>query len=193
MTRKPFILITSVLVGLTTAHVHADNARGFFVGANLGGVMADDLMNVDPADEEEGLNLGTIEVVAGYKYNGYVGVDVRLGSGFTDKDVRISDTQQIQYSIDSYNAVYYRLESINDKARFYALLGYSDVTSTAKLLNNDDDELESIESSESGASAGFGAGWFLENNLNVNVEIRALLVTEDITMPTATLGLEYRF
>lgn len=193
MKHSKLLLGATVALGLYSGIASADNNRGFFAGANINVVLADDVIATPPLKEDANLRMGAAELMAGYKYNNWVGVDLRYGGGLTKKTLRISESAETEYKVDSFNALYYRLESTNEKARFYALLGYGAFDATIQNVNNDGVLISETTFSESGASAGLGAGWFMPNNININVECRAMVVTEDITIATVTLGFDYRF
>jgi len=171
----------------------ADNSRGFYAGANASMVSSGDLAIAPDIDGSDDIDLGAIELVGGYKYNGYLGVDVRFATGIIDSSLQTTNTIETEYSLGSYYSLYYRPEMINTKGRFYGLFGYSSLSVDMANVDEDGNTLAEDSESKSGFSAGIGAGWFLENNLSINAEYRGLLITDDETVMAVTFGLDYRF
>ncbi|WP_028876457.1 outer membrane beta-barrel protein [Teredinibacter turnerae] len=192
MRSTPLALALALTIGLTSASAFADNARGFYVGANFTGILADDLIVNEPMDEDDDLKLAATELMVGYKYNGYLGIDLRYGNGLGDKSLQFAENGRNEYSIDNYTSAYFRFESINDQARFYALLGYTELSSAVALQTLAGTTSSELDETESGLSAGLGAGWFFNNGINLNVELRNLMYTDDVSLPSVSVGLDYR-
>lgn len=118
----------------------ADNNRGFFAGAGLTYTEAFDYPGV-----EDPVKVKSVELLAGYKYNNLLGVEVRYGGGYDSKDfdtaippandgdeAQIADTE---YEIDDYYSIYYKPELINEEARLYGLIGYTSMDRSVKFNN----------------------------------------------------------
>lgn len=172
--------------------VAADNNRGLFAGVSTGAVFANDLV-VEGFGSEKDLLLGALEVMGGYKYNSFLGVDVRLGTGLLDRTLRTSDTVEAKYQVDNYYSIYYRPEMINAFGSWYGLIGYTDMSTSIENVNNAGDTLSAEDSSESGLSYGFGIGWFYDNNFNFHAEIRNLIDKDDVSLTIFNMGFDYRF
>lgn len=165
-----------------------------FVGAGLSYISSKSL--AEESTDEDKLGFSTIELVAGYKFNRFLGVDVRYGSGINDRTVDAAETQTVdsfELSIDGYQSVYFRPEFSNREAKLYALLGYTQLDLAADAFNADGTLFGSSTSSESGSSYGIGAGWFVGDEINVNLEYRMLLDDKDNEFSVVTLGFDYRF
>jgi len=185
-------------LALVSANTLADNNRGFFAGGNLNYLQANDLLPNNATEEK--LNLSAIELMGGYKYNPWLGVDVRLGFGLTDGETELMSDADVPvatgsntYSMDSYQSIYYRPEILNETARFYGLIGYSSVTTKTDMYNIDDEKTGSEELSTSGVSLGFGAGWFIDEHLNFNIELKSLANADKTSINAVTAGIDYRF
>lgn len=172
----------------------ADQNNGFFVGGNAAYISSDTFVNTGTEAEKFDITLSAIELVAGYKYNPWLGIDLRYGSSLSDHEDSINGAAPIQgfeYSINSYQSIYYRPEITNREAKLYFLLGYTTLDATTETLSSDGDF--SVEYSESGTSYGMGAGWFIGDDLVINVEYRQLLDKEEEEFSIITLGADYRF
>ncbi len=206
--QKYGLFFSLLALTFSCAQVLADNNRGFFVGGNLGYNDASDLLPPDSADDN--LRLGSLELMGGYKYNSWLAVDIRTGTGLSEQSVDTTTTTRNEttntsvtevtgrqtHSIDSYQSIYYRPEMINKKARWYGLFGFTQFSSTveAERLNNEIYEpLGKAEISESSISLGMGAGWFVNDQLNFNIELKSLVNTSDAEVNTISAGFDYRF
>jgi len=174
----------------------ADNQRGFYAG--IGGAVVTGQAR-SPYDEAE---MPVVEFSAGYKYNGLLGVEARVGAGLKDDRDTSSDyfldeqeaqagLSEIEREIKHYSAVYYRPEITNQVARLYGLLGYAELeTQVVRWQGNTSSEMgESL----SGTSFGLGMGWFVSDRLNFNIEYRQLVKTDDYRFETYSLQWDYRF
>lgn len=174
----------------------ADNHRGFYAGIG-GGVVTGDART--PYDEAE---MPVVEFSAGYKYNGLLGIEARLGAGLKDDRDISSDyflaereaddsLSEIEREVKTYSALYYRPEITNEVARLYGLLGYAELdTQVTRWQGNTGTE---ADDSLSGTSYGIGMGWFVNERLNFNIEYRQLVKTDDYRFETYTLQWDYRF
>ena len=186
----------AVALALMTAPALADNQRGFYAG--VGGVV----VTGDSRTPYEDAQMPAIEFSVGYKYNGLLGVEARLGAGVKDDRDNDSDyflseqdndpaLSEIKRSVNHYAAVYYRPELTNQKARLYGLIGYAELdTEVTRWLGN-----TSVQADESlsGTSFGVGIGWFVNDALNFNLEYRQLVDTGDYRFETYTIQWDYRF
>ncbi|MFL0804121.1 MAG: porin family protein [Agarilytica sp.] len=167
----------------------ADQDKGFFVGGNAAYVSSD--ANVANGDK---VDIPAIELVAGYKYNPWVGIDLRFGQGINERqESGASAGETIEYGVDSYQSIYYRPEITNKEAKLYFLIGYTTLDTTAETFDSDDVSTAETDYSESGTSYGLGAGWFVGNELVINVEYRQLLDKDEDEFSVITFGADYRF
>ncbi|WP_049722778.1 outer membrane beta-barrel protein [Gilvimarinus polysaccharolyticus] len=157
----------------------ADNERGFFAGIGASAINADDEKSYDGAD------LWIAELMAGYKYNSFLGGEVRYGTSLGADTVFLDgeDTIEVDMDINHYRAIYYRAEATNQHGRFYGLLGYVDL----------DYRLENTDFSADGFSWGVGFGWFVAPKLNLNFEYKNLLDVDDQDFTSISVNLDYRF
>lgn len=186
-------IIASVLALAASGFCHADNSRGFYAGGNFGITLTDDFIITETQKPDAKLRMGTLEVLGGYKYNAFLGIDVRVGTGLVGKTVEVSDTVDADYDLGSYYAVYYRPEMINDYGSWYGLLGYSNVDYSVEIKNANGEVTDKLDESKSGMSFGFGVAWFLQNNVNFHIEARSLINSDDISGEIVTAGFDYRF
>ena len=175
-----------VLISVVAFHAKADHERGFFVGGTVTYIKGEELP--ETAGNSDKVEVPGLEIVAGYKYNGLLGADVRYGGGLGDDELGATETgDQVEYSVDSYYAVYYRPELTNPEAKLYGLLGYASVDGTLEITDTETDF------SDSGISVGLGAGWFIDDTLTFNVELRRLIDEDSGAFDIGTMGLDYRF
>ncbi len=181
------ILLLNAFVGLA----HADQNRGFYLGANLSYVDSDSIVSANAT--RNSISLPAAELLAGFKYNNWLGLDLRYGLGGVDRDVSTAIAgEQINYSIGDYQSFYLRSEILNSEAKLYFLLGYSQIDADEEQQFTGAANTKSSVSA-SGPSYGIGAGWYLENNFNINIEYRAIVDDDDMEFNAISLGLDYRF
>ncbi len=173
----------------------ADHARGPYVGGNAAYTSTKSIV---PANANENkIKLPALELVAGYKYNGWLGVDVRYGLGMASRDQAFTgNTGHVEYKLDSYQSFYYRPEIVNSEAKLYFLLGYTTIDATTESFTGTGDAATSdgeISYSESGTSYGMGVGWFIGREMVINVEYRQLLDQDAEEFSVVTFGADYRF
>ncbi len=169
----------------------ADQNKGFFVGGNAAYVSSD--ANIAGIDGEK-VDIPSAELVAGYKYNPWVGIDLRYGQGVNERqEPGAISGETIEYSVDSYQSIYYRPEITNKEAKLYFLIGYTTLDTTAETFDSDDASTGKTDFSESGTSYGLGAGWFVGDELVINVEYRQLLDKDEDEFSVITFGADYRF
>lgn len=168
---------------LASGAAMADNNRGFFAGVGVSAINVDDSASFDKA------NLWTAELFGGYKFNSWLGGEVRYGTGLGEEELYLDwgVPGTAKMDIDNSVSVYYRAESVNQTGRFYALLGYSDVEYTVI------GEGGKATLSEDDFSWGLGAGFIIAPKLNLNFEYRNLIDVEDYRFTTITTSLDYRF
>jgi hypothetical protein len=167
----------------------ADNSRGFYAG--LGGSRIQ--------IPEDGGILETspfrgAEILAGYKYNGLLGIEVRYGAGISKgtKTLRDAVTQKnavlLTHEVDNYSSVYYRPELINDEAKLYLLLGYTKIDVSTGV-----GAAKPVPVSYSGLSYGLGVSFVTADNYNFTVEYKNIC-EELSSRPTVySVGFDYRF
>jgi opacity protein-like surface antigen len=181
-------------LSLLALPVLADNDRGFYVGAGAASIK-DTQDGVDNVSQ-----IRAAELFGGYKYNGALGIELRLGSGqTTGTSTRYFDalgalqTGTLERDIGSYQSLYYKPELVNDEAKLYALLGYTHLNSSGKIKDSTGKLVRSSDSSSSGYSYGIGVGFVVNEHFNVNIEYKN--ICEDISgKPNlASVNVDYRF
>jgi outer membrane autotransporter protein len=181
-------------LSLLALPVLADNNRGFYVG--IGGSTI--------KDEQDGVNnvsrIGAVELFGGYKYNSALGAEVRFGSGQktgTSGNYAAADgtilSGSLEREIDSYQSIYYKPELVNDEAKLYALLGYTHVSTSAKVNAEDGTLVYETDDSASGFSYGVGVGFVINEHFNVNFEYRNICKEISNKPNLASINLDYRF
>lgn len=190
MKRTKFFSLLVLPLALAAGGVQADNNRGFFAGVGASAINVDDSPSFDKA------NLWMGEVFGGYKFNPWLGGEIRYGTGLGDEklyleqpleDLVTAAGEEVLMDIDNYTAIYYRAEAVNQTGRFYALLGYADVEFTMKGAG------ASATLSEDDFSWGLGAGFIIRPRLNLNFEYRNLVDVNEYRFTTITTSLDYRF
>lgn len=160
------ILIAAVL-SLAAVSAFADNESkgGFYAGGNV--------VKVD-ANRDLG-NWTAVEAIGGYKLSPYVGGEIRVGAAGEGSP-----------NLDAYTSAYYRVESANDVAKAYLLVGY-----TVASFSGDGDDSSDFQ----GLSYGGGVGFVINRRINFNVELRQLVKDndDDIDLMAVGAGIDYRF
>lgn len=177
-----FLIPAALLLALPS---YADNLRGFYAGGTLDFI---DGNTTDSAGND--VDFRAAEGFGGYKLNGWVGGELRLGLGFAGESYTIglgSDTVDVDISIDYFESIYYRLEKTNQVAKLYGLIGYTNLQWSTKLDGNSDSY------SKSGPSYGVGVGFVMNENTNLNFEYRQIINTDDIEFTALNIGFDYRF
>lgn len=177
-------------LGLLALPAFADNDRGFYLGVGAASIDTQ-------VDELE--RIRSIELFGGYKYNAALGIELRLGNGDAVSassqyvDTKGSHSGTLEYEIGSYQSIYYKPELVNDEAKLYALLGYTHVDSSNKMIDTSGNLVSNYSGSSSGFSYGIGVGFVINAHFNVNIEYRNL--SEDLTNKpnVAALNFDYRF
>lgn len=189
---KNFVAVVLCLVSVCAM---ADNQRGFYVGVGMAEFLYDDEV-IDPG------NSRSAELIGGYKYNGALGVEIRYGTGIAESkgntyvdpaNITAELPGRFTRELDSYYAVYYKPELINDEAKLYLLLGYMDIDSSETILAQDGSTVSQVNLSESGASYGIGVGFILPHNFNFNVEYRTLPKQNGVETEVVSANFDYRF
>lgn len=179
--------LLAVVMSLVSVCAMADNERGFYVGVGMAEFMYDD-ETIDVS------NARTAEILGGYKYNAALGVEVRYGTGVSEgKSKNDATAGRLKREIDSYYAVYYKPELINDEAKLYLLLGYMDMDGTETLHAPDGTATLQADFSQSGASYGIGVGFILNERFNFNVEYRTLPEHRNTETEIVSANFDYRF
>jgi opacity protein-like surface antigen len=172
----------------------ADNEHGFYIGAGVASI--DDYQDgVDNVSK-----IRAAELFGGYKYNEYLGVELRLGNGqTTGTSTSYFDAQgalktgTLERDIGSYQSLYYKPELVNDEAKLYALLGYTHVNSSGKIMDADGKLVRSSDGSESGFSYGIGVGFVINEHFNINFEYRNICEGISDKPNLASINVDYRF
>src|SRR5690606_41637975 len=106
--------LMAVILILFPVFVLADNNRGFYAGAGAAvTIYDDDVIDVD--------NAHALELVGGYKYNEWLGVDLRIGKGISagEGDTYLVGGNELNGRVkredDSFYSIYYKLEDIKDE------------------------------------------------------------------------------
>lgn len=166
----------------------ADKDKGVYAGAGINFVNVGVL---DPFANEVNFKTGDLQL--GYKYNSYLGIELRYGASLQDEVISVDDgsgfDSSVTATIGQYTSIYYRPELANEIAKLYMLLGQ---TSLQTSLEVESDE-STIETSESGFSYGFGFGLWLDEKMNLNFEYKILVTTSADSFTATSLSADYRF
>lgn len=188
-------ILVAVILSFICAYAGADNNRGFYIGVGMAENMYDD-------DVIDVSNSRAVELLGGYKYNAALGVEIRVGQGSSNgKSDTYNDPNAIgeelpgrlEREIDSYYAVYYKPELVNDEAKLYLLLGYMDIDSIETIQAQDGTVISELSVAESGASYGVGIGFIVTEKINFNIEYRTLPKQNDVESEIVSANFDYRF
>ncbi|MFL0809506.1 MAG: porin family protein [Agarilytica sp.] len=183
---KASILLLASLFFVNTSW--ADKDKGVYVGAGINFVNVGVL---DPFANE--VNFKTGDLFVGYKYNPYLGVELRYGASLQDETISVEDENgfdsSVTATISEYTSVYYRPELSNEIAKLYLLLGQTSLKTSLEI----DSDVSTIETAESGLSYGFGFGLWLDEKMNLNFEYKVLVTTSADSFTGTTLNADYRF
>lgn len=182
----------AVILMLFSNFALTDNNRGFYAGAGASVTMFDDdVIDID--------NAHALELVGGYKYNAWLGVDLRIGKGISagESDTYLVGADELngrlKREIDNYYSIYYKPEVINDEAKIYLLIGYISMDFSEQIDAADGTRISSISGTESGASYGIGIGFVINEQVNFNIEYRTIPDEEDRDPAMASANFDYRF
>lgn len=153
----------------------------FHVG---GGVSFIDANTSDASGND--LNFTTLDIVGGYKFNGFLGIDARIGLGLSDESSTIAGSE-VKTSTDYYASLYWRPETANDIAKIYGLLGFSTISGSVDTATGDN------SNTESGLSYGGGVGFVLQESWNLNFEYRLILDDDNNEFSAVSANVDYRF
>jgi opacity protein-like surface antigen len=178
----------------------ADNNRGFY--AALGATFINNHDNFEQFDVNSSVsakNIKAYEISGGYKYNDYLGAEVRYGSGNSSaKGVQFDASHQnvtgrLDVDMGSYKSIYYRPEMVNDEAKLYALLGYTQLDLTITNQDATGKALTSTDTSYSGFSYGIGISYGLSDRTNINLEYKNICKELYDNPKATTISFDYRF
>lgn len=186
---KIHCVLAVVLLSLFPMLVQASKERGVYFGGGI------ELVNVGAEDFfSNSVDFKVGELLLGYKYNGYLGLEVRGGASFSEETVAFSEDEDsgrpvsAEASIKEFYSIYYRLEFENEIAKLYFLLGQSDITTETELVDG-----RKIEISDSGLSYGVGLGLWVSERMNLNFEIKSLINTSNDSFTSAGFNADFRF
>jgi hypothetical protein len=206
MNKTSFLKKASVLaLGLLSLPAFADNNKGFYIG--IGGSVVDDRQDfITIGTTEYNVNTKkprTGEIIGGYKYNNALGGEIRIGSGFVGgkgtpftfnaAGTDTVPTGRIEREIGDYQSIYYKAELVNDEAKLYALLGYTQLSTSVTAEDLNGNKLGSSSESYSGASYGVGIGFVINEQFNINFEYKNICEEVYDKPNTASINLDYRF
>lgn len=182
----------------------ADNHRGFYVGIGASGVND----KQDMVTLSNGMTLGdstairTGELIGGYKFNNALGGEIRVGSGLrSGKGIihgvtvggALEKRGEFERDLGTYGSIYYKPELENDDAKLYALIGYTQISTSKTTEDLTGAELEGPNKSYSGMSYGLGIGFVINQHLNINFEYKNIC-DELYNKPNmSSVNFDYRF
>lgn len=153
-----------------------DRLDKFYVGGGLTYIDANEVAG-------EGGNLTSAELIGGYKYTGYLGGEVRLGTGMRGE----SFEDGVESNIEYYGSVYWRPETANETAKIYGLIGYTSMSMEA------DAGTVTTSTTTSGLSYGGGIGFTFDERWNLNFEYRSIINASDVELNAFAANVDYRF
>lgn len=182
---RTLIFLVFILAAITA---QASKDKGMYIGGSFSLI---DVGAKGPFENDVTFKAG--EILIGYKYNKYLGLEVRGGRSLQGEVISIEDSGQefsVEASIDRYISYYYRAELANDIAKVYILLGQTGINTS---LDFEDDGIPDVQSSESGLSYGIGFGLWLDERMNLNFEFKTLLDTDSDAFTSGSVSADFRF
>ena len=163
----------------------------YYIGMGVGNKQMED------EQTDETFESTDITLLAGYRYNTYIGAEVRYSKELSDVEYNhgntnnsdIDDYDSSFESIGTYLKLSYPIKSFSA----YGLLGYAYTTM---------DNLSGDSRSADGFSWGIGTNYQINSNWNIFVDYIVLYddtgfdgraMNDDITIDTFTLGVNYAF
>lgn len=178
----------TLMLALCAQHASADRHKGIYLGGGLG--QAD--IGVDNFLGGK-VPVKTAELFTGYKYNNWLGIEIRMGASLRDETYALettSPTGRIELAslwINQYRSIYYRPEITNEIAKVYGLIGVTSAQTTSTINEVD------YHATADGNSYGIGAGLILNENTYFNLEYRILIETEIDRFSMIGFNVDYRF
>lgn len=185
-----------VLLGFCSLQAMADNQRGFYAGGGI--TLVDDAK--DAVEKTDEARAG--EIFGGYKYNGLLAAELRVGFGSGTGDYKAFDEdgefagKKIERDVGEYVSIYYKPEVINKEAKLYALVGYTSMDITYDTFSYPEgvETLDSsVEVKASGFSYGVGIGYMMTKKITANLEWKNLSEKIDNSLHATSLTIDYRF
>jgi len=177
------IVLASVLLANSAMSQESifDRLDKFYLGAGVNFLELTGSENASGSDA----NFATIEILGGYKYNGFISGEARIGVGTSGETLTAElggDAGQVQAEVDiEYTgSLYWRPETANEIAKIYGLLGFS----TVSIKDGD---------SESGISYGGGVGFTFQEDWNLNFEYRSIIDKDAFEFTALSANVDYRF
>lgn len=170
-------LVLTILLPLTQSVMSEslfDRLDNFYAGGGINSIRSS-TRNVSGNDGE----FSSLELLGGYKYNGFLGAEARVGFGVEDEEFIAG----VDTSIDYHASLYWRAETANEIAKIYSLVGYSTVSVDAGGTSE----------SESGLSIGAGVGFVFAETWNLNFEYRSLINADALDLRSVSANVDYRF
>ena len=178
--------LTAAAVVAASVGAVADNQHGFYAGAGFS------YLDSGVASGDGGsVGFTTVDFIGGYKHSDLIGAEIRVGTGAsgdnTTPDPDDVSATTVDISVGHYESLYYRIESINQVAKLYALLGYTNI----EIEGDDGTTTES--NSDSGMSWGAGIAFILNPKSSMNFEYKTLIDTDDSEFTSFSMNFDYRF
>jgi opacity protein-like surface antigen len=186
-------IICALALSLVVMPVLADNNQGYYLG--IGATSIKDIQD----GSEDITRIQTNELLGGYKYNDALGLELRLGRGqkagsrYYELDKDGAKLGHLKRDISGYQSIYYRSELVNDEAKLYALIGYSQLKSELMIQNINEGEKKITNERFSGLSYGVGVGFVVGEQLNLNLEYKVFCDDIGNDFNAGSLNLDYRF
>lgn len=184
---RTLIFLVFMLAAITA---QASKDKGMYIGGSFSLI---DVGAKGPFANDVTFKAG--EILIGYKYNQYLGLEIRGGRSLQGEVISVAGNTpgqefSVEASIDRYISYYYRAELANDIAKVYILLGQTGIKT---FLDFEDDGLSDVEGSESGLSYGIGFGLWLDERMNLNFEFKTLLDTDSDAFTSGSVSADFRF
>jgi hypothetical protein len=189
---------------LLAAPALADNHRGFYVGIGASGVND----KQDMVTLSNGMTLGdttairTGEIIGGYKFNNALGGEIRIGSGLRSgqgitygvtSEGALEEMGDFERDLGTYGSIYYKPELENDDAKLYALIGYTQISTSKTTKDLTGTELKGPNDSYSGVSYGIGVGFVIDEHFNINFEYKNICDDLYNKPNMSSVNFDYRF
>ncbi|HEY6527169.1 MAG TPA: porin family protein [Cellvibrionaceae bacterium] len=165
----------------------------FYAGGNVA------FWNYTEGSQDVEFNVSSVEGVVGFNVWNIINIEGRLGLGLEGSTETVSyitngatnppqtATLPTKLTLDNYASIYIKPELKNDVATFYALLGYTSASASTENTNVERDL------DISGLSFGLGMGFYVADDVLVNLEYRKLVQDSDFKFDGFSLGFTIGF
>lgn len=169
-----FLTLAVLLLATSSAFAGSkfDRLDKFYVGGSINSIDA-------KTDVDEDRGFFSTELIVGYKYNGFLGAEIRLGAG-SEEDNGSGGSGSFTSA-----SFFWRPETSNSIAKIYGLIGFA----TVSVPETDLEE----SGTQTGGALGGGFGFTFNEAWNLNFEYRYFINASDFEAKGFSVNVDYRF